>query len=137
MGHAKPGNSLEGTHCEIVSSLSGKQQIFEKLCQRMINFHYACICSYNLAIKSIAEDIVSNIGAQPPHGRNLRFLCGKYDLTFKNFCEAGERGKATSLLRRRNTPDGTKFDNDFFADLLELLMIRHGFLPLAGTTLQQ
>ena len=64
MGHAKPGNtsgmfgvasdtqkSLGGMHRELVSSLSRKQPIFEELCQRMINFHCACICSYNRAIK--------------------------------------------------------------------------------------
>ena len=78
-------NARRNTHNDIINALSGKWPLFEELCRRIINFHFSCVKSSNMIISSLCRYLTSDDCALSPHGRNIRFLCEKYDLSLCSF----------------------------------------------------
>ena len=69
-------------------------------------------------------------GAQSPHGRNIRFICSKFSLSFSAFSNMTCHTEVTSLFQRNRYDRLYDFDTSRFNVLLEMLMVRDGVVDL-------
>jgi len=118
------------THCNIVAALSYRLPLYDELCNRTINFHYGCLKSKNCVIRNLANYMICDEGAQSPHGRNIRFICSEFTLSFNAFSNINCHKEVTSLFRRNRYDRLYDFDTSRFNVLLEMLMIRDGVVEL-------
>jgi len=118
------------THCNIVAALSYRLPLYDELCNRTINFHYGCLKSKNCVIRNLANYMICDEGAQSPHGRNIRFICSEFTLSFNAFSNINSHKEVTLLFRRNRYDRLYDFDTSRFNVLLEMLMIRDGVVEL-------
>ena len=71
-------------------------------------------------------------GAQSPHGRNIRFICSEFNLSFSAFSKLTCHIEITSFFQRIESirPTIYDFDTSRFNVLLEMLMIKDGVFDL-------
>lgn len=118
------------THCNIVAALSNRLPLYDELCNRTINFHYGCLKSKNCVIRNLANYMMCDEGAQSPHGRNIRFICSEFNLSFSAFSKLTCHIEVTSFFQRNRYDRLYDFDTSRFNVLLEMLMIKDGVFDL-------
>jgi hypothetical protein len=118
------------THCNIVAALSNRLPLYDELCNRTINFHYGCLKSKNCVIRNLANYMICDEGAQSPHGRNIRFICSEFNLSFSAFSNISRHIEVKSLFQKNRYDRLYDFDTSRFNVLLEMLMIRDGVVEL-------
>jgi hypothetical protein len=92
------------THCN-VAALSNRLPLYDELCNRTINFHCGCLKSKNCIIRNLTNYTMFDEGAQSPHGRNIRFICSKFSLSFSVFSKITCHTEVTFLFQRIDTTD--------------------------------
>ena len=112
-------------HSNIVTALSSKLPLYDELCRRVVNFHFACLNSDNNIIRRLCRYLVSSDSAQSPHGCNIRHISEKFSLPFRCFSEPNSCRHARSLIVENCYEQYTHVDVDQFSVLYELLMIRN------------
>jgi hypothetical protein len=122
-------NLPRNTHCNIVTKLSGRLAIFDKLCKRKVKFHYECLNSPNKLVNTRCKYIVSDGTPLSPQGRNLLFICNHYNIVDTLGLLANRR-RYNSVMSRVMTHLNMRYtdvNDDNFNVLMELLMIKNGF----------
>ena len=90
-----------------------------EICYRTINFHYSCLKSKNTLICNLVKFAISDDGAQSLHGRNIRFMCGEYDLQYSSFSCIHCHRQMTSLFHNNQYARCHDFDVSRFTVLLD------------------
>ena len=117
-------NLETSTNCSL-TALSSKLPIYDELCRRVVNFHFACLNSDNNIIRCLCRYLVISDSAQSPHGCNIRHISEKFSLSFHCFSEPNSCRHARSLLVEHCYEQYTHVDVDQLSVLREMLMIRN------------